>query len=88
MRTTFVLRLLSLALASTTYAAPTERAAAGVAVAGPELEEAASTEKVNSPGEPTDGGSDSGTTFNGQRVPAVTEIGGSTIDETIGKGYW
>lgn len=36
----------------------------------------------------TDGGAETGTTFNGQRVPPMTEIEGAKIDETIGKGYW
>lgn len=36
----------------------------------------------------TDGGSETGTTFNGQHVPPFTEIDGEKIDETIKDGYW
>jgi hypothetical protein len=37
----------------------------------------------------TDGGnSETGTTFNGHRVPPLTELSGETIDPTISKGYW
>lgn len=36
----------------------------------------------------TDGGASEGTTFNGKRVPPITEISGANIDETIKSGYW
>lgn len=90
MRFTLFGRLLALALVSTSLATPPilQRAEPDVAIAEPQLDGGASTEKVNSAGAPTDGGSDKSTTFNGQKVPAILEISGAKVDDTIGTGYW
>ena len=92
MRATLLSRLLTLTLLTTAFAAPpadtkgrAEVPAAALDVPQPQTQaqsEAADTATV------TDGGSETGTKFNGHSVPAITEINGQKIDQTIEHGYW
>jgi len=91
MRFTTVARLFALSLVSSALALP-PLDVAGRAEA-PELAARADKDGGKSPvndagSKVTAGGAETGTTFNGQSVPALLEINGAKIDETIGKGYW
>lgn len=91
MRTTIWARLLALALVSTALAAPPADVGGRVEVAEAALDLAPKPEEkpeAADSADTTDGGSDTGTVFNGQKVPPMTEISGDKIDATIGKGYW
>ena len=81
MRFSTLSSLFALSLVSTTLAAP-PKAAGKTDVEGGKSPLNDAGEKV------TDGGSETGTTFNGQHVPPFTEIDGEKIDETIKDGYW
>lgn len=80
MRFSTLANLLALSLVSTSLAAPPKDAKGRAATPADAID--TTGEKV------TDGGSETGTTFNGQQVPPFTEIEGPKIDQTIKDGYW
>jgi len=82
MRLSTLTSLFALSLVSTSLAAPPKAVDAKGRAATPADDIDTSGEKV------TDGGSETGTTFNGQHVPPFPEIEGPKIDQTIKEGYW
>ena len=91
MRLSSIASILTFTLASTVLAAPPP-VVAGRADA-PEVAGSSNKDGGSSPIDDmgrkvTAGGAETGTKFNGQQVPAILEIEGAKIDETISKGYW
>ena len=92
MRATLLSRFLTITLLSTAFAAPPADVKGRVEVPEaaldvPQPQTKAQTEVADTT-DTTDGGSAAGTTFKGHPVPAITEIHGEKIDETIADGYW
>lgn len=86
MRSSSILRWLALPLLATAIEQPADE------LAGRKLfkrDESLSGSKMDGDmSTSTDGGAGEFTTFNGKRVPPITELEGATIDETIKDGYW